>query len=464
MLVPLIVACAFFMEQLDGTVIATALPQMARSFHTNVVDLSVGMTAYLLTLGVFIPVSGWVADRFGARNVFCAAIVVFALASIACGVANGIEMFVLARIVQGIGGAMMVPVGRVVVLRTSEKRDLMRAIAYITWPGLVAPVIGPPVGGFITTFASWRWIFFLNVPIALVGIVLVLRYFANDHATARRPFDSAGFVFSAVAISSLMQLLDVLARSPIDGRFAAILFLMFAFNGTLAVRHARSHPQPLVSLAALRIRTFETGAISGALLFRSMLGTAPFLLPLMFQEGFGLSAFLFGLYLFAFAGGNLGMKTVTTRLLRGFGFRNVLIVNGALCAATMFACGQLAASFSPLVIALVVFAAGAARSLQFTGINTLSFVDVPKAEMSAASTLSSTVQQLSFGLGIALGALVLHASVTLRAGARAAFAPADFRVAFTVVSFVLLLSVLPFLRIPPDAGAEVSGHKPPVAA
>ena len=288
-LIALTVAGAFFMENLDGTVIATALPQMARSFGTSPINLSVGMTAYILALAVFIPISGWTADRFGSRSVFGAAIVVFTLTSLLCGASNGVWSFTAARVAQGIGGAMMVPVGRLVVLRSTEKQHLMRAMAYITWPGLAAPVIGPPVGGFITTYANWRWVFWLNLPLGVLALVLVAILFRNESGRQRRPFDAIGFVLSGIALPSLMNGLNLAARPQAQwGVTTAVLVgsLLFA---ALAVRHFRRTDNPLVDLAALRLPTFSVTVWAGSL-FRIAIGSIPFLVPLLLQVAFGLSA------------------------------------------------------------------------------------------------------------------------------------------------------------------------------
>src|ERR1700722_19358647 len=292
-LIPVLVAGAFFMGNLDGTVIATALPQMAQSFQVGPVSLNVGMTAYMLTLSVFIPISGWIADRFGARTVFGGAIAVFTVSSVFCGLSNGLAEFVTARVIQGIGGAMMVPVGRLVVLRSTEKQHLLRATSFITWPGLAAPVLGPPVGGFITTYASWRWIFFLNVPLGLIGIVLSALWISNNREDRNRPFDWTGFVSSAVACSTLMYGLELVGQQPTPWPEITLLLSLSLATGWLMVWHSERHPTPLISLSSLRIRTFAV-TIWGGSLFRIAISVIPFLLPLLFQIGFGLSAFRSG--------------------------------------------------------------------------------------------------------------------------------------------------------------------------
>ena len=456
-LIPLLVAGAFFMENLDGTVIATALPQMARSFHVGPVSLNVGMTAYMLTLAVFIPISGWVADRFGARTVFGGAIAVFTISSIFCGLSNGLEEFVLARIIQGIGGAMMVPVGRLVVLRSTEKQHLLRATSFITWPGLVAPVLGPPIGGFITTYASWRWIFFLNVPLGLIGIVLSALWIGNSREDEHRPFDWTGFVSSAVACSTLMYGLELVGQQPTPWFTIVLLLTVSLLTGSLMVWHSGRHATPLISLASLKIQTFAI-TIRGGSLFRITISVIPFLLPLLFQIGFGLSAFKSGLLVLAVFAGNLGMKTVTTPVIRRFGFRRVLIGNGLLTAFSLFACAFLSPALPTPVIVAILFFGGLCRSMQFTSLNTLGFADIPPAQMSAATTFAIMVQQMTMGMGVAVGAIALRIAALLRHGSASNPTTPDFHLAFVLVGLIALVSVLDFLKLDAAAGAVVSGH------
>ena len=405
LLIALLVAGAFFMENLDGTVIATAVPRMARSFGVSPVDLNIGITAYLLALAVFIPISGWLADRFGARTIFCGAIAIFTGSSIFCGISNGLWEFTAARVLQGLGGAMMVPVGRLVVLRTTAKQDLLRSIAYITWPGLAAPILGPPVGGFITTYTSWRWIFLLNVPLGILGVVVALLLIPGHRESAKKPFDWIGFVLSGAACVSLMYGLDLIGRQEIHWLTTGLLLACSLTLGIGAVRHFRRHPNPLIDLSSLQVPTFAV-TIWGGSLFRIAIGATPFLLPLMFQIGFGMNAFSSGL------------------------------------------------------LVLAVFAGGLFRSMQFTGLTSLGFADIQQSLMSAASTLSSMVQQMTFGLGVAFGAIALRLAGPFHSANGSSFTVGDFRIAFSLAGLVALVAVVDCLGLAPNAGAEVSGHRP----
>ncbi len=458
-LIAILVAGAFFMENLDGTVIATALPQMGVSFHVSPVDLNMGMTAYMLMLAVFIPISGWIADRFGARTVFAWAIAVFTVSSILCGLSGGLWEFTGARIVQGIGGAMMVPVGRLVVLRTTEKHNLVRSIAYITWPGLVAPILGPPVGGFITTYASWHWIFFLNVPLGVLGITLALLWIRNSKEEHLKPFDWAGFALSSTACTSFMYGLELIGREHIMWRSTSRFLAAGISLGVLAVAHFRRAAAPLIDLATLKIKTFAI-TISGGSLFRIAISVSPFLLPLMFQVGFGLSAFRSGLLMLGLFAGNLGMKTVTTPMLKRFGFRNILIVNGILTAFLILACAALSPQTPRSIIIFVLFLNGLCRSMQFTSLSTIVYVDVPKSQLSSATSFSSMITQMSMGMGVAVGAIALRLAAFLKRNPAGTPTIADFHLAFVFVAILTALAVIDCFTLEPNAGALVSGHRP----
>ena len=456
-LIAFLVAGAFFMENLDGTVIATAIPKMAGSFATNPVDLNTGMTAYMLTLAVFIPVSGWLANRIGARAVFASAIALFTVASIICGMSNNLQQFTYARILQGIGGAMMVPVGRLVVLRVTEKKDLIDAISYITWPALVAPVLGPPVGGYITDTYSWRWIFYLNIPLGIAGFVLALLWIRNDHENADRPFDWLGFALAGSACVAFMYSLELLARQDAALLLGGLLLVAAIAVSWLTVRHLRRTEHPLIDFACLKQHTFMV-SMRGGTLFRTAIMASPFLLPLMFQVTFGLSARNSGLLVMAMFAGNLMMKSITTPILRRYGFRKVLLANGVVSTLIIMACGLLSPRTPLALIVAVLFIHGLSRSMQFTSINTLAFVDISKSMMTSATSFSAAVQQMGMGMGVAVGALALRIASLLRGTHANAPVLTDFHIAFVLVAMLSACALWDCLSLDKLAGAEVSGH------
>ena len=448
-----------FMNLLDGTVIATALPAMAHTFGTSPVNLNVGITAYLLTIAVFIPASGWVAERFGARLVFSSAVGLFVAASIACGFTRSLPLFVAARIVQAMGGALMTPVGRLVVLKTTPKHQLMRAMATMVWPALVAPVLGPPIGGYITTYLGWPWIFFLNVPLGICAIIASLALFPNDRPVTQQPFDFTGFALVAGACLTLMYGVDLIGQPKASPLLVAALIGTGVVLTIMTVRHLLGAANPLLNLAPLRIPTFAVSMFGGSV-FRLSFGTTPFLLPLLFQVGFGLSAATSGLLVLWLFLGNLGMKSLTTPLVRRFGFRNVLLWNGLLTAFSIVVCGLLTARTSVVVITVILFVSGAFRSLQFTALASISFADIPPALMSSANTLSSTLMQLVSGMSIALGALVLRTSSYLHGHFGAAPDVADFHLAFFIIAVIAAVAIVDVLGLPADAALAVSRPQP----
>ncbi|MER8650406.1 DHA2 family efflux MFS transporter permease subunit [Mesorhizobium sp. M0586] len=452
--VALIVAIAFFMQLLDSTIISTSLPQMGQSFGVTAVAMSIGITAYMLTMAVFVPLSGWLADRFGARNIFLLAIVLFTLASLACGFSQNLPQFVAARVVQGLGSALMTPVGRILVLRNASKSELLNATALITWPALFAPVVGPVLGGFITTYLSWHWNFFINIPLGLVG--LVARFIPGDRAADPKPLDWPGFFLTSLGLALLLYGLERIAH-PEDGALPAVLLIAAGIViGWLAVRHLRRAPHPLLDLSAFRVQTFAISTLAAGTIFRVAINATPFLLPLLFQVGFGLSPVDAGLMILAYFVGNLGMKTVTTPTLRRFGFRTVMVVNGLIASASIMACAAISPETPQALVVMLMLIAGLTRSMQFTALNTLAFADIDAAQRNSAATLSSMLQQISMLFGVAVAAAILNLSQIVRH--RPALDLVDFRIAFLVIGAIGLVAALRFLVLPPGAGAEVSGH------
>ena len=455
----LLVAGAFFMEFLDGTVIATALPDMARDFGVTAVELNIGISAYLITLAVLIPASGWIADRFGARAIFTLALAIFTLASVFCGLSTEVHIFVAMRILQGVGGALMVPVGRLAVLRTTPKHQLIKAIATLTWPALVAPIIGPPLGGFITRYASWHWIFFINVPLGLAAIILSLRIIPDIRETERRSFDLSGFITTSVAMVSLVTAMERLGdRQPQIWPTLALAALGF---GCLlySIRHFRRAAAPMVRLDALQVPTFRVTMYGGSL-FRASISAVPFLLPLLVQVGFGMDPFHSGLLVLAVFVGNLTIKPATTPLIRWLGFRRLLLINGALNVCSLLACALLTPQTPVWAIMLILYLGGVFRSIQFTGVSTLAFADVPAAQMSDANTLFSTASQLAVGLGITLGAIGIRLGEQVGDWLHLTELPGiSFRLSFVFIALICLVGMIDSLHLAKTAGSSVSEKK-----
>ncbi|MBT1265350.1 DHA2 family efflux MFS transporter permease subunit [Pseudomonas sp. D8002] len=456
-LIALLVAVTFFMENLDATVIATALPDIAKTFGVGAVDVNIGMSAYMLAVAVFIPISGWLADRFGSRRVFGWAIVLFSLSSLLCGWSDSLQTFVAARVLQGISGAMMVPVGRLAVLRATEKKDLVRAISFITWPGLVAPILGPPVGGFIVTHASWPWIFYLNLPLGLLALIATLVLIPKHDEVTSRSFDFSGFLLVGVASAALLYGVELLGQSRGSLLQGLLLSAAGVMLGAFAWRHMRRHAQPLLALGVVSVRTFSV-CLCGGSIFRVAISTLPFLLPLMFQLAFGLSAFDAGLLVLAVFAGNLAMKPFTTAVMQRWGFRSVLMINGILGVLAIAACALLDERMSWTLILFILFVGGLSRSMQFTLFNTLGFADIPKAQMSDASTLFSMFFQLSMAMGVAIGALLLRFAMNFHGNTGQA-ATADFQLTFLLVAVIAGVALLDNLRLPPQAGESVLQRK-----
>ncbi len=455
--VPLIVAVALFMENLDSTVIATSLPAIAADIGTNPLALKLAVTSYLLSLAVFIPVSGWTADRFGTLTVFRTAIAVFMLGSIGCALSGSLSQFVAARIVEGMGGAMMSPVGRLILVRSVSKRELINAMVWLTFPALIGPLLGPPIGGFITTFISWHWIFLINIPIGIAGIVLATLFIENVRAETPDPFDATGAALAGMGIGGLAFGGSLLGMDYLPLPMVLALIAAGAASTYAYVLHARRTPAPVLDLSLLAIPTMRA-AIVGGFIYRCGIGAMPFLLPLLLQLGFGLSAFQSGLITLSNVVGAMGMKTVIPMILRRFGFKHALTVNAIVSATLVGLC----ATFTPGVpfawIVGVLVVGGFFRSLEFTSINTIAYADVDQRRMSRATSLMSVAQQVSVSAGVAIGALAVD--LTLRARGRTEITAADFQPAYIAIALIAASSVFVFARMPDDAGAELAQRSP----
>jgi EmrB/QacA subfamily drug resistance transporter len=448
----LLVAGAYFMEILDATVIAPAAPHIAADLGVAPVTVNIAITGYVLTLAVLIPISGWLTERFGARLVFTVAVAVFTLASAGCAAAVNLPMLVATRVLQGVGGAMMVPVGRLVVIRTTEKTDLVRAVAYLTWPALVAPLVAPALGGILSEYASWRWIFLVNLPLGAVALLLSLRLVPSTPDATPGRLDLTGFALAAVGIAALVFGLEGVASPRPHWLLIIIAVVVAAAALTWAVAHLLRSPRPLVDLRILRLRTYRVTALGGSV-FRAVITAIPFLLPLFFQLGFGWSAAHSGLLVIALFAGNVGIKPLTTPLMRWFGMRAVML--GAVVASALCLVGiALLEPTTPLVVLLLVLAlSGIFRSIGFTTYNTVAFADVPAPRMTSANTLMSTVQELGSGLGVAVGALLVRLGAGVGAGDDDAY-----RLAFVLLAVLLLVPAVEAFLLPRTAGNVVAGR------
>ncbi|WP_308600308.1 DHA2 family efflux MFS transporter permease subunit [uncultured Dysgonomonas sp.] len=457
--VSLVVAIAFFMQGLDTTAVNTAIPAMARSFNTDVVHLSAGITSYLIALAIFIPVSGWIADRYGTRKVFCTSIVLFITASALCGMSQTLTQFVIFRIFQGMAGAMMTPVGRLAVLKSVTKDKLVTAMAYIVWPALVAPILGPVVGGYLTTYWTWHWIFYLNIPISIICVILAWRFIPEEekHNLPKKRFDLVGFVLSGSALVGFMYGVELLSRREVPYYVSVLLILVSICLLLFNVRYSKHISNPLIDYSVIRIPTYKVTIFTGSL-SRMVIGVAPYLIPLMFQEGFGLNPFESGSLFLATMAGNLAMKPATIWVMRHYNFRTVLVVNGFLVALFSFFTALLLPTTPVILIVVVMFLSGMFRSMQFSAITTLAFAEIPQQQMTAANTLYSTVQQMSTGMGIAMGAVFLRFSNMIN-GYSEHYTVADFRLAFIFVAILGIISLYGFTKLTPDAGDAVRVKK-----
>ncbi|MGE3305337.1 MAG: MFS transporter [Rhizobiaceae bacterium] len=453
--VPLILAVALFMENMDSTVIATSLPAIAADIGASPIALKLALTSYLVSLAVFIPISSWMADRVGAKRVFRWAIAVFVLGSICCAVSGSLVEFVAARFLQGMGGAMMTPVARLVLLRTTPKRELVSAMAWLTVPALLGPLVGPPVGGFITTYASWHWIFLINVPIGIAGNFFAGRLLPEIEQREPRPIDARGFMLSGIAASGLVFGLSVISLPALPLWVGFATLAIGAVAAALYVRHARRHPAPILDFRLFATPTFRA-AVVGGFFFRIGIGAIPFLLPLMLQLGFGLTPFASGMLTFVSAFGAISMKFLAPFTLRTGGFRNVLIFSSFVGGVFVALNAAFSSSTPAAVIVGVLALGGFLRSLFFTSVNALAVADIEPDDLGQATALSAVFQQFSVALGVAVAGGILEGATLFGHGATS---DAAFVAAFVGVGCITTLSCLSFVRLPADAGSGVSGQR-----
>jgi EmrB/QacA subfamily drug resistance transporter len=452
-IVPLIVAVALFMENMDSTVIATSLPAIAADIGTEPLALKLAITSYLLSLAVFLPVSGWTADRFGARTVFRGAIAVFMLGSIGCALSGSLTQFVLARMVEGMGGAMMTPVARLILVRSIDRRDLVNAMIWVTLPALIGPLIGPPLGGFITTFISWHWIFLINIPIGVLGIVLATLFIEDVRAETPDPFDPLGMVLAGIGIGGLAFGGSVLGLNFLPVWIVIALIVTGAASTFAYVLHARRAPFPILDLKLLEIPTIRA-AVVGGFIYRSGIGAMPFLLPLLLQLGFHMSAFQSGLITISNVVGAMGMKTVIPFILRRYGFRHALALNAVFSSALVGLCSTFTPGVPIAWIVGVLVIGGFFRSFEYTSLNTIAYADVDNRRMSRATSLVAVGQQLSISVGVGVGAGLVEATVRLRG--HETITAADFQPAWIICALISATAGIAFWRLPTDAGAAVA--------
>ena len=454
LLIPLIVAFAFLMEQLDSTIVTTAIPAMAKSLGVGPLQMSAAVTSYILSLAVFIPVSSWVADRFGTRRVFAVALLIFTAASALCGLAQSLPVLVAMRILQGFGGAMTTPVGRLILLRAFPREQLVRAMTYMSIPAIIGPTIGPVLGGVLTTYVNWRWVFYVNVPIGIVGILLALRFVEDTRVARPARFDVAGFALCGIGLGLMQFGIEnlrhlVLPRGVVIGLASAGVLLLAAY-----VPYARNRPGAALDLSLFSIRTFRISTLVGGL-SRTGVNAVPFMLPLLFQIGFGLSAVQSGLLTFISSTSALAVRPVSAWLLRRLGFRRLLAGNGVVCAGVIASFAAIEAGTPHWLDFLMVLLFGLVRSVQFMMTNTLTYADTPAAKLSNSTALGGVIQQLTVSFGVSIAAVLLG----VIAGPGRQPDVADFHLAFLLVALITLLSAPGFLRLREDDAEHVSGRR-----
>jgi EmrB/QacA subfamily drug resistance transporter len=454
--VALTMAAIGFIQILDSAIINTSLPTMARAFGVEPIDLSLAVTAYVLAAAAASPLANWLADRCGARHVLVAALIAFTLSSVWCALCRTLPELIVARVVQGIGGALLLPVGTAVVMRRAAKADFVRATALMVWPALMAPIVGPVLGGVITEHLGWRWNFWLNLPLGVCGVLAILRLVPNERGDGLRRLDVAGFALSAASLTTLLAGFQRSAEAGSERIVALAMIGIGSLLGVAAVRHLRRHPAPLLSLGALRRPSLAYAFHPGGL-YRVIFSAAPFLLPLWFQLGFGLSPAAAGLWVLVYFVGNLGIKVITTPLMRRFGFRRVLVGDGLMVVLSMAACAAVGSLDHPVVVVLILLFAGSVRSIQLTTLTTLAFADVPGAERGNASNLIAMMQQATQAAGVAVAAFSLTVLQAIRGSDHIGLP--ELQGTFWIMAALALIASIAARRVPETFGAEVSGTR-----
>ena len=443
------------MENMDSTVIATSLPAIAADIGTSPIALKLALTAYFVSLAIFIPISGWMADRFGSTNVFRAAIGVFMVGSICCAFSNSLETFVLSRFLQGVGGSMMTPIARLVLLRATPRNELVAATSWLSVPALIGPLTGPPVGGFLTTYLTWHWIFWINVPIGIIGILAATKFLPKSEPRTPRPIDLFGFLLTSIAFAGIIFGLSVISLPAIPVATGYVAVAVGAAAALLYLRHTRRAAFPLLDPKLFQRRFFRTTVVGG-FFFRIGIGAFPFLMPLMLQLTFGLTPFESGMTTFVTAFGAIMSKVLAERVYARFGFPRTLTACAVLGVVFLGINGLFTPQTPHLLIMFCLFLGGVTRSFFFTGVNVFGYADVDETEASQATVISAVAQQISIALGVAVAGGLIEFTSRLHGGAPNL---GDFHIAWFVVAGIAAISALFFWRLPPDAGADVSGHR-----
>jgi EmrB/QacA subfamily drug resistance transporter len=457
-LLPWLVAVALFMESLDTTILNTAVPAIAEALHVGPLSMKAVLASYTLSLAVFIPISGWMADRFGTRRVFASAIGLFTLGSLLCGISSNIHLLVACRVLQGCGGAMMVPVGRLTLVRTFAKSELLKAMSFISIPALVAPMLGPIAGGLIVGYLHWRYIFFLNIPIGLAGLVMVYLHLPDYFEEDVKPLDVEGLILFGSGIALLSYVLEIFGEHALSTREVSGLLALSVCLLAGYVLHAKRIPFPLLQLGLFRIRTFRA-SVSGSFFTRLGMGGIPFLLPLLYQLGLGYTAIQSGLLIMPQALGALSMKFVLSRLLTRLGYRGVLVSNTIIIGLLMFVFATIGLRTPMWFIVVLAFGYGAFSSLQYTSMNTLAFADTTEEQTSNASSIASTTQQMAISFGVAIAGLTTAFFLPATPSSERLEVIRGLHRAFLLLGALTIMSTIVFRSLQSGDGDDVSRHK-----
>jgi EmrB/QacA subfamily drug resistance transporter len=461
-LVPIILAVAMFIENLDSTVISTSLAAIAADIGSEPIALKLALTSYLVALAIFIPISSWAADKYGSRNVFRWALVVFLCGSLLCAISANLAMFVGSRFIQGMGGAMMTPVARLILVRTTPRHQLVDAMAWLSIPGLVGPIVGPPVGGFITTYFSWHWIFLINVPIGIIGVAMVTKYLPDFHRNEPRKMDFLGFVLAGTTFAGWVFGISVLTLPALPASVGISALVAGTVAAGIYLWHFRRVEYPLLDLRLFRFPLFRMSIVAGSI-YRLGTGAIPFLFPLMLQLSFGLTPFESGSVTFATAAGAFGAKFIAEWFIQRWGFRGNLVAATAISSLGVIAMGLFTPDTPMWLIMTLLCITGFFQSMFWTATNAFVFADIEDKDAGQANVMSQVALQLSIAFGVALGGGVLDGVRHLHGGEPLL---GDFHVSFYVIGGVALLSSIMFLALPKGAGAHLAERHPraPVTA